>query len=234
MLAVQPQLPLILPMQGRARRVRRPFHPSQDAGPYCLPKVTRDRLASALAPFRNRDAAFALATFIARFWSMPGRVVGCFPIDRRALAGHPELGLTEKRIRTAILTLEEIGFLDRGIVSGSPYKPTDDGLRRKPVLYVFGSDYAPLFIAANSRAKLARERGSRSRQSQVPVNASRPSAVNFQALSLNGPKNMNLSERVVIMGHLRKGIGIPPKAFEPDPKLETALENLKRAIGKAG
>jgi hypothetical protein len=27
---------------------------------------------------------------------------------------------------------------------------------------------------------------------------------------------------------------LPPKAFEPDPKLEAALENLKRAIGLAG
>jgi len=36
------------------------------------------------------------------------------------------------------------------------------------------------------------------------------------------------------MGDDRKKIGLPPKPFVPDPKLEAALENLKRAIGKAG
>ena len=28
--------------------------------------------------------------------------------------------------------------------------------------------------------------------------------------------------------------GLPPKTYVPDPKLEAALENLRRAIGKAG
>jgi hypothetical protein len=35
-------------------------------------------------------------------------------------------------------------------------------------------------------------------------------------------------------GEVRKGSGLLPKAYVPDPKLEAALENLKRAIGKAG
>jgi hypothetical protein len=52
-----------------------------------------DRLAAALMPFRNREAAFVLATFLARFWSVPGRVAGSFPIDRRALADHEGLEL---------------------------------------------------------------------------------------------------------------------------------------------
>ncbi len=122
MLAVQPRLPLIRP---RMRSNRRAFHPTahQD-GPYRLPREVRDSLAAALAPFRNRDAAYALAVFLARFWSVPGRVVGTFPVDRRALADHGELGLTEKRIRSAILTLEEVGFLDRGLASGSLYNAT--------------------------------------------------------------------------------------------------------------
>jgi hypothetical protein len=80
----------------------------------------RDRLVSALAPFRNRDAAWELAVFLARYWSMPGRIVGSFAIDRRALVEHHELDLTEKRIRSAIRTLEEVGFFDRDIApSGS-------------------------------------------------------------------------------------------------------------------
>jgi hypothetical protein len=36
------------------------------------------------------------------------------------------------------------------------------------------------------------------------------------------------------MGEIRKESGLLPKAYVPDPKLEAALENLKRAIGKAG
>jgi hypothetical protein len=120
MLAVQPRLPLVLALP-RARRVRRPFTPTQEGrGPYRLPHDVRDRLVSALAPFRNRDAAWELAVFLARYWSMPGRIVGSFAIDRRALVEHHELDLTEKRIRSAIRTLEEVGFFDRDIApSGS-------------------------------------------------------------------------------------------------------------------
>jgi hypothetical protein len=36
------------------------------------------------------------------------------------------------------------------------------------------------------------------------------------------------------MGEVRKTGGLPPKAYVPDPKLEAAWENLKRAVGKAG
>jgi hypothetical protein len=153
MLAVQHRLTLPRPM---ARSVRRPFHPSPNTGTYKLPRDVLDRLAASLAPFRNREAALSLAVFVARFWSAPGRIVGSFPIDRRALANHSELNLTEARVRGAIRVLEAIGFLDRALSSGSPYKATEDGLRRKPVLFTFGSDYAPAFMAANNRARAAR------------------------------------------------------------------------------
>jgi hypothetical protein len=98
-------------MRQRVRQVRRPFRPSTESsvGRYRLPNEIRDRLTAALATYRNREAAFTLATFIARFWSVPGRVVGTFPIDRRALADHPELGLTEARVRGALRVLEGIG-----------------------------------------------------------------------------------------------------------------------------
>jgi hypothetical protein len=36
------------------------------------------------------------------------------------------------------------------------------------------------------------------------------------------------------MGEVSKTSGLPPKAYVPDAKLEAALENLKRAVGKAG
>src|SRR3954447_12171918 len=131
MLTVQPRLPHAL-ASARRRSVRRPFTPAQQGrGHYRLPHEIQDRLTTALAPYRNREAAFALATFLARFWSMPARVVGAFPIDRRELANHPALGLTEAKVRGAIRTLEEVGFLDRAIPpSGSRYKPTEDGLQR--------------------------------------------------------------------------------------------------------
>src|SRR3954471_6860802 len=127
---VEPQAP-----RARLRHVRRPFTPSREAGPYRLPRDIRDQLLSALASFRNRDAAFALAVFLGRFWSAPGRIEQSFPIDRRALADHPDLGLTEARVRGAIRTLERVGFLDRVTADkGSRFQRLDSGdLHRKPV-----------------------------------------------------------------------------------------------------
>ena len=159
-----PLLPLPRLPSIRRRGSRRPFTPSS-TGIYRLPHNVRDRLAAALAPRRNRDAAFALATFLGRFWSTPARLLTAFPIDRRELADHAVLGLTEARVRGAIRTLEEVGFLDRAVVSGSTHRATPDGLHRRPVLFMFGSDYGPPFSAANRRAAAARERRSGSRRS---------------------------------------------------------------------
>src|SRR5215212_12164971 len=101
-----PLLPLPRPPSSRLRGSRRPLAPSQ-GGVYRLPHNVRDRLAEALMPFRNRDAAFPLATFLGRYWSTPSRLLTPFPIDRRELADHAGLGLTEARVRGAIRTLEE-------------------------------------------------------------------------------------------------------------------------------
>jgi hypothetical protein len=190
-------------------------------------------LVAALVPFRNREAAFALATFLGRFWSAPGRIVGTFPIDRRELADRPDLGLTEKQVRTAIRVLEEVGFLDRALASGSSYKATENGLRRKPILFQFGSDYAPAFIAANTRA--AAVRGSRSGDRRpLPLgNGWRPSTAVFSAAPLKGPKSKSEAEAFVLMGPLVTS-GRLPLASEPDPQLEAALERLRQGvIGKA-
>jgi hypothetical protein len=230
MFSVQPRLPFIQPQRARMRRNRRPFSPTpKGRGPYCLPREVGDRLAAALAPFKNREAAYALAVFLARFWSVPGRVAEAFHIDRRALADHGELDLTEKRIRSAIRTLEEIGFIDRAVTSGSKYKPTENGLRRKPIRYQFGSEYFPLFDAANKRAMAARGRLSRDRRAILPSSPQRPSTVN-SAASLKGPKNRNPSEKLVNLGPLVKESGLPPKTFEPNPQLEAALDQLLQGI----
>jgi hypothetical protein len=200
----------------------------------------QDRLKAALAPFRNREAAYALAVFLARFWSAPGRIVETFHIDRRALAEHGELGLTEKRIRSAITTLEEIGFIDRTVTSGSKYQPTENGLRRKPIRYQFGSEYAPLFISANRRAAARRERGSEAERTKTLVSSHQASTGSAEAREsfasskdfppLKGPKSRNLSEKSVNLGPLVKESGLPAKAFDPDPKLEAALARLEEGF----
>jgi hypothetical protein len=191
-----------------------------------------------LASYRNRDAAWALAIFLARFWSVPGRVAGSFPIDRRDLAEHPELGLTEAKVRGAIRTLEEVGFLDRALApAGSRYRATEEGLHRKPILFVFGSEYAPDFLAANRRAAATRGAHSRGRRPAALANALRPSTATLEARPLNSPKNKSVAVPSMSLGELRTGkkIGLPPKAFEPDPKLEAALERLRSGVfGKAG
>jgi hypothetical protein len=188
-----------------------------------------------LAPYRNREAAYALAVFLARFWSTPSRITDAFPIDRRALVEHGELDLTERRIRSAIRVLEEVGFLDRAVASGSRYKATEDGLRRKPILFMFGSDYAPAFIAANRRAAAARG-GHPGERRPIPSEAARQApAARFEASLTKWPKGKSEAESPVLMGQLVKTSGIPPKAFEPDPRLEAALERLRQGvIGKAG
>ncbi len=235
MLAAQARLPLGRPFRPRARNVRRPFMPLCNAGPYRLPRDVQDRLTTALTSFKNRDAAFALAVFIGRYHSAPGRIIDAFPLDRRALAGRPDLGLTEDRVRGAIRTLEAVGFLDRAMASGSTHQKTSDGeLHRKPIFFQIGSDYAPGFLAANRRAAVAHDRRSGERRAPAPSSRPRASTVNFQGSPLNSPKATGVLESPVPMGDMAKKSGIPPKPFEPNPTLEAALERLKRAIGKAG
>jgi hypothetical protein len=54
------------------------------------------------------------------------------------------------------------------------------------------------------------------------------------------PKGKSEAESYVLIGRayreVRTGrpIGLPPKAYVPDPKLEAALETLRKVIGKAG
>ena len=218
--AAQPMLPLPRALPPRARRVRKPFQAGTGSHPYRLPHEVRDRLVAALGPYRNREAAYRLAVFLGRFWSMPGRVALPFPIDRRALADRQDLGLTEARVRGAIKTLEEVGFLARAVTSGSRYRATAQGLHRKPVPFQFGSDYAPLFIAANRRASAARGAGSRPARPQIPASSSRPSAAFLEARP-NSPKGKSQAESLLLMG----------ENLNPLPKL--SAQALRTVFGKA-
>ena len=230
---VQHHLAFVRPLAARVRSVRRPFSPSPGEGAYRLPHDVRDRLTAALASFRNREAAFTLATFLARFWSVPGRVTGSFPIDRRALAAHEGLELTEARVRGAIRTLEAVGFLERALApSGSRYKATEDGLHRKPVLFVFGPEYGSTFVLANNRAQAARGGLSRARRPITPAASWRPSPAILEACRTNSPKSKSEAKPQVIMGEITKGIGLPADPSAPTT-LELALQRLSRAIGLA-
>ena len=197
--AAQPMLPLPRALPPRARRVRKPFQAGTASQPYRLPHEIRDRLVAALAPYRNREAAYRLAVFLGRFWSMPGRVALPFPIDRRALADRQDLGLSEARVRGAIRALEEIGFLARAVTSGSRYRATAQGLHRKPVPFQFGSEYAPLFIAANRRSGAARGAVSRPARIETPDNRQRLSAAFLEARP-KSPKDKTQAESLLLMG----------------------------------
>jgi hypothetical protein len=216
----------------RLRHVRRPFTPSREVGPYRLPRDIQDQLLSALASFRNRDAAFALAVFIGRFWSAPGRIEQAFPIDRRALANHPDLGLTEAKVRGAIRTLERTGFLDRVEPDrGSRYQRTDTGdLHRKPVCFRLGLSYRASFEIANKRAQERRERQGSARRVIAPAQCLRPSPASAKARGLKSPKSISEAEKKVLMGEIRSS----PPPISLNPNLEAALDRWKKAAEGQG
>ncbi|TNC06552.1 hypothetical protein FF100_34350 [Methylobacterium terricola] len=196
------------------------------AGPYRLPAGIKDRLSAALEGRKNRDAAFALAVFLARFWSSPRRLLCAIPVDRRALAGHEALGLTEARIRGALAVLVEVGFLARyEPEAGKKYQCTAGGLQRRAILHRFAEEYAVAFTAANARAQAARGAPAPSRRS-VP---SRPQPQRAPAANVAAPRAMSAPQVAqkqaiggsrVIMGEERRA-----------SPLEAAIERLRRGIG---
>ncbi|WP_157196595.1 hypothetical protein [Methylobacterium sp. 88A] len=204
---------MVKPLAVKPRRARGPWSPSP-AGPYTLPRDVLGRLVVALSSYRNRDAAMALAVFLARFWSSPKRLVLAFPIDRRALADHVELGLSEARVRGALKILQDVGFLDRDLVpAGSVHRATETGLHRKPVLWRFGSSFAKSFAKANARRRLERAPASPARRPPAPTQG----APRYLA------QRQVTSERGVIMGEQ-----LP---VDPESPLERALARFGRASG---
>jgi len=218
--------------RARLRHVRRPFTPSREVGPYRLPHDVRDRLGTALAHYRNRDGAFALAVFIGRFWSAPGRIEQAFPIDRRALANRPDLGLTEAKVRGAIRTLERVGFLDRVEPDqGSRYQCSDTGdLHRKPVCFRLGLAYRAAFEAANKRAQKHREGQGLARRPIAPSKGLRPCATLPAAPVLKSPKYKSEAETKMFMGEIKR----PPPPTSLNPHLEAALDRWKKAAEGQG
>jgi hypothetical protein len=202
---------------------RRPlFRPTQTPGTYRLPHDVIGRLRASLAAFRNAERAFTLATFLGRYWSSRARMARPFPIDRRALADREDLGLTEAQIRGALRSLELVGFLNRGEPpAGSTYKPTPEGLHRKPILFGFGAEFGPAFAAANARAERARGRQGDRRAT---------TALSFS----NSPKYKAYTGTVVLMGEVTKKAAERQRVARPvetDPALEHALRKLGEAAG---
>lgn len=214
---------------GPARRDTSPWCPDS-AGPYRLPAGIKDRLSAALEGRKNRDAAFTLAVFLARFWSSPRRLLCALPVDRRALAEHEALGLSEARVRGALAVLVEVGFLARyEPEAGKKYQRTAGGLQRRAILHRFGEEYAVAFTAANARALAARGAPAPSRRpvprfqhQQAPAtNVVTPRAMSAPQVA----QKQSLGGSRVIMGE--RDQRNPTAVCEG---LEAALERLRRGV----
>lgn len=126
---------------------------------YTLPRRVLDQLEHLLTGLRNAETCLVLARFLARVQAAPSTLGRAFPVDRRALAAHPDLDLTEEQVRAATAALERCGFLVRVETVGSPYRATANGVRRKPVLRRIGAAFQALFrvlhLAAQKRRPAA-------------------------------------------------------------------------------
>jgi hypothetical protein len=101
------------------------------------------------------------------------------------------------------------------------------------VLFLFGSEYGPLFSAANRRVAAARERRSRSRQgSGLPARERRSTAA-LVARPLKSPKNNRSEASKVIMGEITARVSRPPEPPLQNSALDAALDRWKLAFEKA-
>lgn len=122
-----------------------------EKGSYRLAPSVADRLRIELKELKNRDAAHALAVFLARFHATPKRMIHepkPFVIDRRALANRKGLDLSEDQIRGAVKALLRIGYL--AIVSNPGTVP---GRKLKvPTKFEFNGWYKERFAFLASKA----------------------------------------------------------------------------------
>lgn len=216
-----PATKTMMPLPPARRRA--PWVPTSPEGPYRLPPGIRDRLSAALAGFKNRDAAFILALFLARYWSSPRKLLCAIPVDRRALAEHEALGLSEARVRGALAVLVEVGFLARyEPAAGKKYQRTESGLRRRAVLHRFGEEYAVAFANANTRAQAARGAPAPARRPAPP----RPEPRQAPAASVAARRAPQVAQKQVLGG----AVVFMGEERPPSP-LEEAIEKLRRGIG---
>ncbi len=197
-------------------RAHEPFRPQDDAtSPYRVPKTVRRAACAVLSPFRCRDAAFRLLGFLARFWTHPNRIERAFPVDRRALAGHRLLGLTEGEVRSALGSLEKAGIVTREPLDRRhAYRPTAEGLKRAPILWRFAQPFLAMFRSINRWQALRAKRIERAK------------AVATQ------PKENNsyiLTPSVILMGQEER-VSERVAVTDPSSELESALMRLGRAI----
>lgn len=197
---------------------------------YRLPRAVADRLETALGGRKNAAACLALATWLGRFWSAPRRLLYSFPIDRRAIAGREDLGLTEARVRGAIAVLEEIGFLARYEPDpGKRYQRTAEGLHRRPLLFRFGEEYGVAFTKANARAEAARGAPAPARRPVPRPEPVRPPTVNVVAPR---PMPAPLLAQKQTLGGSRVIMGEDDR-LESQPvcsRLEAAIARLQRGV----
>lgn len=204
-------------------------------GEYRLPRAIADRLETALCGRKNASACLALAEWLARFWSTPMRLLAAFPIDRRAIAGREDLGLTEARVRGAIAALEEIGFLARYEPDpGKRYQRTEEGLHRRPILFRFGEEYGVEFGKANARAQAARGAAPPARR-PVPRPEPLPAVLGRPASRTPLPENREAQPPTELAqkqspGGSRLLMG-EERGDGAESSLDAALERLRRAGG---
>ena len=228
----------VLP-RPRLRSCQRPLHASPTSGRYRLPRPVLDRLLGEAAPLRNGEAVVLLATFVARFQTGPRCLGRSFPLDRRVLAAHPALGLSEARVRGALAALVALGFLEaEEAAPGRRYQRTVEGLHRRAVLYRVAPAYAELFTAANRTPRRAPGRavgGGRALAAPpMPAAASRAFRSPPETRPLRSPKDTESQKTCIPLGEIKEGL---PRASSAVPEtrqdsgVEAALRRLGRTMG---
>jgi len=165
-----------------------------------------------------------------------------FPVDRRALAGHRDLKLSEAQIRGASRLLEEIGFLEREEAApGAKHQQTAKGLHRRPILFRFGPDFLELFKSARRALRKPPERRKPTQSSLASIHASPartfpgPRKGSLGLRDVKSPKNTFDTPTILLMGEVKERL---PRQSLPswdqsrsDSRLEAALKRLAEAIG---
>lgn len=186
------------------------FFPSRWSSGYRIPPKPFDWLEGRLRRFRRsrREAAHKLAAFLGQYQTGPDNYGRAFPCDRRALAReHPELG-TEWKIRGAIETLQEVGWLERQEGRGSLYKRelVDGEPHRKPIMFRIGAEFRRLLEAVFAYCN--------NRKANSPKGNA--SLSQFSFLFRTSSPAPSYLERVVPLGELERAGQGTPLTTSPD------------------